>query len=222
MTAAINIDFKAITAADMMQHRPLGGWPIIFADPAWPAIGNSKAKPAKSPAAHYDLMSLRDMRAMPVQQMAADDALLCMWVTVPYARHAYDLIEAWGFVYKTQLTWPKGRIAHGYWARNAHEMLYVCRRGKFPCRMPALFPTSEIPTKARQHSRKPVWPQEQVEARFPELPKLELFARAARAGWTVMGNEVNKFTEGADHAENRKTTADIRESLENSGAAHAG
>jgi N6-adenosine-specific RNA methylase IME4 len=201
VTAAINIDFRTMTAADVALHRPHGGWRVIFADPAWPALGNSKEKPGKSAGGHYELMKVAEMEAMPVKTMAADDALLCMWVTVPYAEHGFRLARSWGFAYKTQLTWPKGRIAHGYWARNAHEMLYICRRGKFPCEMPALFPTSVIPTKRRAHSRKPEWPQCQVEARFPDIPKLELFARAPRAGWTVMGNEVNKFSEDQSNAE---------------------
>ena len=186
-------DLSNLTPSQINDIRPFGGFPIIYADPAWNFSGNSKAKPGKNARQHYDCMPLADICAIPVRELAAKDALLLMWVTSPFAELAFKVVSAWGFRYKSQLTWPKNTVAHGYWARGAHEILYICRRGKFPCEMPALFPTSIIPGRAREHSRKPEWVAEKVEARFPDLPKLELFARTARPGWTALGNQTNKF-----------------------------
>lgn len=191
-------DLRHITAEDIAAIRPHGGFPIGYADPAWNFSGNSKAKPGKNARQHYDCMSIDEICAIPVRDLMADNALLLMWVTSPFAEMAFRVVNAWGFKYKSQLTWPKNTVAHGYWARGAHEILYICRRGKFPCEMPALFPTSIIPGKAREHSRKPEWVAETVEKRFPDMPKLELFARTARQGWTVLGNQTDKFA-GASH-----------------------
>jgi N6-adenosine-specific RNA methylase IME4 len=186
------LDLPAITA-EWMENRPFGGFPILFADPAWNFSSNSKEKPGKNARRHYDTMSIAQMCAMPVKALAAKDALLCLWVTSPFAEQAFKVVKAWGFQYKTQLTWPKNTVATGYWARGQHELLYVCRRGLFPCERPALFPTSIIPGKTRGHSVKPDWPQQIVEARFPDLPKTELFARQQRPGWTASGNETTKL-----------------------------
>ena len=191
-------DLRAITTHHVTEMRPYGGFPIIYADPAWNFSGNSAAKPGKNARQHYDCMSIKDICAIPVRSLAADNALLLMWVTAPFAELAFRVVKAWGFAYKSQLTWPKNTVAHGYWARGAHEILYICRRGKFPCEMPALFPTSIIPGKARQHSRKPEWVAEVVEKRFPDMPKLELFARTARPGWTALGNQTDKFAGAAE------------------------
>lgn len=187
-------DLLALSANEVSAVRPYGGFKIVSADPAWNFSGNSIAKPGKNARKHYDCMSIAQICAIPVSDLVADDALLLMWVTSPFAEQAFKVVKAWGFKYKSQLTWPKNTVAHGYWARGAHEILYICRRGKFPCEMPALFPTSIIPGKTREHSRKPDWVAEVVEKRFPEMPKLELFARTARPGWTALGNQTDKFT----------------------------
>lgn len=180
-------------AACVQALRPAGGFQIILADPPWNLSGNSVEKPGKNPRRHYPCMKLGDIAALPIRDLAADDALLLLWVTVPFAELAYRVVKAWGFKYSSQLTWPKSRIGTGYWARNRHELLYVCRRGKFPCEKPALFPDSIIPGRQREHSRKPEWVHEIVDGRFPEVPKAELFGRASRPGWVVIGNQADKF-----------------------------
>lgn len=191
-------DLRTLTAHHVAEISPYGGFPIVYADPAWNFSGNSKDKPGKNARQHYDCMPIGDICAIPVRDMVADNALLLIWVTSPFAELAFRVVKAWGFKYKSQLTWPKNTVAHGYWARGAHEILYICRRGKFPCEMPALFPTSIIPGKARQHSRKPEWVAEIVEKRFPDMPKLELFARTARPGWTALGNQTDRFAGAAE------------------------
>ncbi|OOY20864.1 hypothetical protein BMI86_10175 [Thioclava sp. DLFJ5-1] len=170
-----------------------GGWQIIFADPPWRFASNSKAKPGRNAMRHYECMTFKELQALPVAEIAAPVSLLCMWVTVPFAEHGYQLSREWGFKPVSQLVWPKQRIATGYWARNRHEFIIIAKRGRFPCERPALFSDSVIPGDQRDHSRKPEWPQEQIDKRFPNMRKLELFARRPRAGWQVMGNETEKF-----------------------------
>lgn len=178
---------------------PSGPFDVIFADPPWRFASNSAAKPGRNAMRHYDCMALPDICALPVAEISARSALLLMWVTVPFAHLADEVVRAWGFRTKSQLVWVKDRIATGYWARNRHELLLVATRGRFPCPRPALFPDSVIPGAQREHSRKPEWPQEQIEARLPAARKLELFGRRVRSGWTVWGNQTDKFdATGAD------------------------
>lgn len=172
---------------------PEGPFDVIYADPPWRFASNSTAKPGRNPMRHYDCMKLDEISAMPVSDMAAKNALLLMWVTVPFAHMADQVVCAWGFRSKSQLVWTKQRIGTGYWARNQHELLIIATRGRFPCPRPALFPTSIIPGAQRQHSRKPEWPVDRIDERLPAARKVELFARRPRTGWTVWGNNTEKF-----------------------------
>lgn len=176
-----------------MADLPSTPFDIILADPPWRFASNSVENPGKNALRHYPCMDIDDICALPVP--AAKDALLLMWVTVPFAEIAFRVVKAWGFTYKSGLVWPKQRIGTGYWARNRHELVYICRRGKFPMPDKTLFPDSLVPGEQGVHSRKPVWLHERVEASYPEARKLEMFARAPRAGWTVWGNETTKFAE---------------------------
>lgn len=187
------IDLGAMDPDMICNIRPFGGFQIVLADPPWNFSGNSNARPGKNARRHYQCMSMEQICRVPVPALVARDALLLMWVTVPFAEHAMKVIRAWGFRYKSQLVWPKGRIGTGYYARNEHELVYIARRGMFPVERPAIFPTSVIPGRRREHSRKPEWVHDCLDSRFGEAPKLELFGRAQRPGWVVLGNDAEKF-----------------------------
>lgn len=193
-------DLRTLSPQQINEIRPFGGFQVILADPPWKFSGNSDAKPGKNVRKHYPTLTPAEISAIPVKALAARDALLLMWVTVPTAEIAMGVIRAWGFRYKSQLVWPKGRIGTGYYARNEHELVYIARRGRFPVTPPAMFPTSIVAGSRREHSRKPEWVHEKIEARFPELAKLELFARCQRDGWTAMGNQTDKFDGATDAA----------------------
>ncbi|RMC33742.1 MT-A70 family methyltransferase [Paracoccus alkanivorans] len=177
------------------MNLPIGPFDVILADPPWRFASNSDAKPGRNARRHYDCMSLDEICALPVKDSAAKNALLLMWVTVPFAHMADQVVRAWGFRAKSQLIWCKQRIGTGYWVRNKHEICVLATRGRFPCPSPALFPTSIIPGEQRGHSRKPEWVQDVIDERLPDSRKLEMFARRPRGGWTVWGNEVEKFQE---------------------------
>ena len=187
------MDIRSLTAKDIAQIRPFMGFSVIYADPPWAFAANSEEKPGKGARRHYPTMKTPEIMAIPVRALAAKDSLCLMWATAPMIEDALRVMKAWGFKYKSQLVWPKNKIATGYWARNAHELVLIGRRGRFPCDPPALFPTSIIPGKVREHSRKPEWVAEQVESRHPEVSKIELFARSARSGWVALGNQTDKF-----------------------------
>lgn len=191
------MDLRTLDAKAIAAIRPFEGFSIVLSDPPWAFASNSVEKPSKNARRHYDTMPLKDIASIPVSALAAKDSLLLLWATVPMLEHALHVMRAWRFRYKSQLVWDKGRIGTGYWARNRHEIVLIGTRGRFPCAQPALFPTSIIPGKRTVHSRKPTWLHDVIDARHPDLPKLELFARATRPGWVALGNQVDLFGEGA-------------------------
>jgi N6-adenosine-specific RNA methylase IME4 len=138
---------------------------------------------------HYPTMTVEEIMALDVPSLMAPDAAMFLWTTVPFAAIAHRLIDHWDFEYKSQATWVKDDIAHGYWFRNRHELLLVATRGKVPA--PAMGDQfdSVIEAAAREHSVKPDRVYEIIESYFPTLPKIELFARRARPGWDVWGAE---------------------------------
>ncbi len=174
---------------------------VIIADPPWRFASNSDTKPGKNARGHYECMALQEIKDLPVREVAAKDALLLLWTTVPFIRLAFDVIDAWGFKYVSEVAWVKDRIGTGFWARNRHEPLLICKRGRFPCPKPALFSDSVIEGQQRQHSRKPDRVHEIVDERLGDHRKLEMFARESRPGWTTWGNETTKFNRLEDDIE---------------------
>ncbi len=164
-------------------------YPIILADPPWPYEHNAFGCWTLDVEEHYPTMELEDICAMPVIELAAPNALLFLWSPTPKLEEAMAVIRAWGFNYRTGLVWIKQRTGTGQYLRQRHEHLLIARRGEFPTPEPANRPDSVIEAPRREHSRKPDEAYELIERMYPDLPKIELFARTARAGWTAWGNE---------------------------------
>lgn len=164
---------------------------IIVIDPPWAFASNSVAKPGRNARRHYPTMTDKELRALPIP--AAKDAVMFLWTTSPMLERAIRLIPYWGFEYKSCLIWDKQMVGTGHWVRNRHELVLICRRGRFPCPRPAPFSTSIIESKRREHSRKPDELQDRIDEVWPEARKIEMFARQQRSGWAAWGNEVGKF-----------------------------
>jgi N6-adenosine-specific RNA methylase IME4/ParB-like chromosome segregation protein Spo0J len=167
-------------------------YPLILADPPWKHNENI-SPPNKWVDNHYDPMSLDQICALPVGKNAADDCMLFLWTTAPHLQAAFQVIAAWGFKYRTGLVWDKEVIGTGHWARGQHEHLLIATKGEPPKPPYAVVPASVIRERRREHSRKPEACYALIERMYPDLPKLELFARQKRPGWDVWGNETGKF-----------------------------
>jgi N6-adenosine-specific RNA methylase IME4 len=164
---------------------------VILADPPWRFETYSTTGLTNSSADnHYPTLSLEQIKAHDVPSIAADDCVLFLWATVPHLLNAGDIMRwSWGFDYKSNFAWIKGRSGTGYWLRNKHELLLIGTRGNVPLPAPGTQPDSTFEAAAGRHSEKPIVAYEMIEAMFPSLPKIELFARAARAGWHCWGLE---------------------------------
>jgi N6-adenosine-specific RNA methylase IME4 len=175
---------------------------VIYADPPWKFATYSEKGKGRSAEAWYDCMDLEDIKAFPVQQFCAEDCVLLMWTTDPFLRLSFDVIDAWGFEYKTvgfvwaKSTWPTGSIENehnwpigtGYWTRANPEHCLLATRGH-PKRLNADVRELVISPR-REHSRKPDEMYSLIE-RLCSGPYLELFARNQRPGWDSVGLEVN-------------------------------
>ena len=164
------------------QELPDGPFQVIVADPPWRyETGNDLP---------YPTMAIEDIKALPVEAIAADDATLWLWTTNAHLRVAFEVVEAWGFVYKTLLTWVKDRMGTGEWLRGQTEHCMLATRGK-PVFLHGQH-TTVLQAARREHSRKPEEFYALVEATCPGN-KVELFCRQHRKDWEVYGNNTSCF-----------------------------
>jgi N6-adenosine-specific RNA methylase IME4 len=178
---------EATRAASAALGAKLYG--VILADPPWRFEPYSQVSGMdRSADNHYSTLTLDDIKALPVP--AADNCVLFMWATVPMLPQALDVMQAWGFAYKSHCVWVKDGVGTGYWFRNQHEMLLVGTRGSVPAPAPGEQYASVIEAPRGRHSAKPPAFAEMIEELFPHTPAIELFARAPCLGWDTWGNEV--------------------------------
>lgn len=179
----------------------LGKFAAVYADPPWAFKTFSGPKvPSRNAAQPYATMTMADIAALPVADIAARDSVLFLWVTWPTLPQGLKLIEAWGYVYKTcGFAWIKGgvvegefrtRMGLGYWTRANSEVCLIGTRGK-PKRLHADV-RQVVAEPPREHSRKPDCIRDRIE-RLVAGPYIELFARQRRPGWDSWGAEVGKF-----------------------------
>lgn len=163
---------------------------VIVADPEWKFEVWSPNGLDRSAENHYPTSPTKVIADRDVISIAADDCVLGLWTTVPMLMAARDVLESWGFTYKTNFVWVKDRIGPGYWNRNKHEHFLICTRGEVPCPAPGEQWDSVIEAPRRGHSTKPTVFLEMMEQYFPTLPKIELNCRGpARPGWSSWGLE---------------------------------
>ncbi len=164
-------------------------YPVVYADPPW-LYDSGTTDPSRIIANKYPPMPLDEIKALPVGKLATEIAILFMWATNPMLPEALAVIEAWGFKYKTNIAWDKEIAGAGYWVRGQHELLLIATRGDMPTPPEALRPSSVLRSRRGEHSAKPDEAAALILRMFPSLPKIEMFARQEREGFTVWGNQV--------------------------------
>jgi N6-adenosine-specific RNA methylase IME4 len=177
-------------------YLPAGGYGLIMADPPWRFELFSEKGEEKSAQAHYSTMTLDDIARLPVAGLAAEDCLLWLWATAPMLALQIEILERWGFTFKTSGVWVKtttnDKIAFGtgYILRNAHEPFLIGTRGN-PKTVRNV--RSVVMGKVREHSQKPDESYAAAEALIPNVRRIEIFSRTDRPGWDVWGNETGKL-----------------------------
>ena len=200
---------KSFVQPDLLSpERTLAAWPfgdlapmsydLIMADPPWRFETYSKAGEEKSPQAHYATMTLDEIGALPVSDLARESCLLWLWCTAPMLPEQLEICVRWGFRPKTMGVWVKttsgGKIAFGtgYILRNAHEPFVIATRGEPKTTRSE---RSVIHAALREHSRKPDAAYAMAERLMPKARRADLFSRQKRAGWEGWGNEADRFND---------------------------
>lgn len=168
---------------DDLPPLPEGTFRVIVADPPW-QYGNKATRGAAED--HYSTMTIEELCALPVEAGAADNAHLYLWVTNGFIREGFDVLAAWGFTYKTCLTWVKPQMGMGNYFRSSTEHVLFGVRGKLAIQNRGL--TNWFNAPRGKHSAKPGSFYDLVEKASPG-PYLEMFARVRRLNWDAWGNE---------------------------------
>jgi len=165
-----------------------GKYNVIYADPPWRYDNNSTSIRGTADD-HYPTMTLEEIKQIPVEKITLDNAALFLWTTSSMIKKAFEVIEAWGFEFKTSMVWVKDRMGTGFFVRSKHEILLIGTKGSF-LPMTTDLPESVVFAAKEGHSKKPEAFYEIIEKMYPEQRYIELFARSKREGWDVWGNEV--------------------------------
>lgn len=194
-----------ISVASSMSFSKTRRYGAIYADPPWSFRNWSAKGTGRNAVSHYDCLDFASLAALPVAELAAEDCTLFLWATDPLLPKALELIDAWGFQYKTVgFYWVKQNTAAkhdadyftglGYWTRANPEQCLLATRGK-PSRK-AKDVRRLVVERRREHSRKPDCVRDRIE-RLVAGPYLEMFARETKPGWDCWGNQTGLFDEGA-------------------------
>jgi N6-adenosine-specific RNA methylase IME4 len=170
---------------------------IIYADPPWEyenkkTGGTSTWKGNSAANAKYDVMDINDICNLPIQEISSRNCCLFLWATTPLLPEAFEVMDSWGFKYKTAIYWRKiMSLGMGYWFRGQVEVCLFGIKGTVPafrCQKPNF-----IQSRVGDHSRKP----KEFRGLITQLaeqhnlnPKIELFSREKIEGWDCWGNEI--------------------------------
>jgi DNA (cytosine-5)-methyltransferase 1 len=177
-------------------------WPtkvydVIYADPPW-QYGSRGPRSGQFAELDYETMTTDEIAALPVEQIAARDAALFLWFTGSFMPDALQVCEAWGFRFvRIDKVWAKTtakgnrHAAVGPWGMSDCEFLLLGTRGRMCSRQAQRnqYVLCEEPYPGK-HSEKPGVFRFGIEERFPDAPRLELFARKRVPSWDAWGNEV--------------------------------
>jgi N6-adenosine-specific RNA methylase IME4 len=170
---------------------PSSKYRVIYADPPWKYSDDLAVEGyGVGAVGHYPSMSIEEMAALGIRDLADENAALFLWVTVPILPDAFSLLEAWGFAYKTLFVWDK--VAHNYGHYNSvrAELLILATQGScLPDSKELKDSVVSIP-RSSEHSEKPEEFRQIIDELYTDGKRIELFARKRVAGWDAWGNEV--------------------------------
>jgi N6-adenosine-specific RNA methylase IME4 len=175
----------------------------VLADPPWRFVNRTgKMAPEHRRLSRYGTMTIDEIAALPVSRVVQSTAHLYLWVPNALLPEGLQVLQAWGFEYKSNIVWHKLRKdggsdgrGVGFYFRNVTEMILFGVRGKNARTLsPGRTQVNYIGTRKREHSRKPDEQYPIIEACSPG-PFLELFARGVRPKWVTWGNEADESYE---------------------------
>ena len=208
----------AIHFGDELEGLEGQKFSTILIDPPWRFQNRTgKMAPEHRRLNRYETMQLADIKHMPIAAHASKACHLYMWCPNALLKEEHEVMDAWGFKYKTNLVWykirkdggPDGRGV-GFYFRNVTELILFGLRGSMRTLDPGRRQVNVISTRKREHSRKPSETYELIERCSPG-PYLEIFAREPADGWVSWGNEVETYEKTRplhNGYNNQRTTSD--------------
>jgi len=180
-------EYETCTVADLESLVDSGQkFGTIYADPPW-AYSNQGTR--ASTDNHYETMPIEDISALPIPQLTEDSAHLHLWTTNAFLFESREVLESWGFEYKSVFVWVKPQMGIGNYWRVSHEFMLLGVKGGL-----RFDNHSEMSWRAMdrtKHSKKPNEVANIIEGVSPG-PRIELFGRLSRPGWTVWGNQIKR------------------------------
>ena len=196
----------------------VGKFGAILADPPWEFQNSTgKVAPKHKRLKRYETMSLEEIKLMPVSRLSANKSHLYLWVPNAFIKEGIEVMEEWGFKYKTNIVWhkirkdggPDGRGV-GFYFRNTTELVLFGVKGtKVRTLRPGRTQVNIIRTRKREHSRKPDELYKIIE-KCSWGPFLELFARGKRKGWTSWGDQSKKYRISWDTYKNNSKSKKVK------------
>jgi N6-adenosine-specific RNA methylase IME4 len=177
--------------AGKIKGLPDKRYGVIYADPPWRFETYSERGMDRSAENHYPTQATAQIAGMKIaDKVAAKDCVLFLWATVPMLPQCLGVMFDWGFNYKSAIAWAKDKAGTGYWVCGQCELLLIGARGNIPAPAPGEQPPAIIEAPRGRHSEKPEIFYEIIEQLFPNLPRIELYARNKRKGWDSWGPEL--------------------------------
>jgi N6-adenosine-specific RNA methylase IME4 len=179
------------------MNLPNKKYSVIYADPPWQYANKKTGGSMKSGAsAQYPVMTIDDLKQLPIKDICNTDAVLFMWWVNPMPQEASELVKAWGFELKNMngFVWEKLTknskrfFGMGFWTRSGTESMVIATRGKIKPEVRNV--RALVRAKVGRHSEKPHVFRQRIVQLCGDKPRIELFARTKKAGWDVWGNEV--------------------------------
>jgi N6-adenosine-specific RNA methylase IME4 len=173
----------------------------ILADPPWQFQNRTgKVAPEHKRLSRYQTLTIEEIKALPVRQATEERSHLYLWVPNALLPWGIEVLQAWGFNYKSNIVWHKIRKdggsdgrGVGFYFRNVTELLLFGVRGNNARTLKAgRTQVNYISSRKREHSRKPDEQYTVIES-CSRGPYLELFARGERDGWMCWGNQADEF-----------------------------
>lgn len=175
---------KVLTEVPVLPSKK---YRVIYADPPW-KYGDQLTEDYGPTKFHYPSMTISELCALPIHELAEADSVLFLWVTSPLLSECWPIIKAWGFEYKACFVWDKVKHNWGHYNSVRHEFLLICTRGSCLPDESKLFDSVQSIERTEKHSEKPKEFRVIINTLYPQGKRIELFARGEASGWESWGN----------------------------------
>ncbi|RLD64000.1 MAG: hypothetical protein DRI84_09090, partial [Bacteroidetes bacterium] len=183
-------EIRKDSLTDKVPEFPKGKYRIIYADPPWQYNDKQDISALGGATKHYPTMSIPELCSLPVPSITDQNAVLFLWVTSPFLEDSFQVINAWGFKYRTSIVWDKDAHNMGHYVSVRHEFLLICVQGSCTPDTNKLFHSVVTLKRDNIHSHKPEFFREMIDRMYFNGNKIDLFARTKPTDqWEVWGNQ---------------------------------